>query len=72
MQYHLHETVGKFKMEAAELVGLIIGWSNRAAWDWKAQFYENDGNIQESKQGKYQQSSVLWENKLWMTKYANM
>ena len=45
LQYHLRETVGKSETEAAELAGLMIGRSDRTVRDWKAQFYENDGNI---------------------------
>ena len=62
LQYHLRETVGKSETEAAELAGLMIGRSDRTVRDWKTQFYENNGNIPESKQGKYQRSGVLWQN----------
>ena len=48
LQYHLHETVGKCETEAAELAGLMIGWSDRTVRDWKAQFYENDGKFQKA------------------------
>ena len=64
LQNHLHETVGKSETEAAKLAGLMIGRSNRTVRDWKAQFYENDGNILESRQGKYQQSDVLHDGLL--------
>ena len=49
----LCETVGhgKSETEAAELAGLMTGWSDRTAQDWKAHFYESDSNnIPESKQ----------------------
>ena len=48
---------------AAELTGLMIGKSDKTICKWKKQFYDNDGVIPESQQGKYLQSGVLWSNK---------
>ena len=47
---------------AAELAGLMIGKSNKTIHEWKKQFYDNDGVIPESQQGKYLWSGVLWSN----------
>jgi len=48
LQYHLCET------EAAELAGLMIRRSDRIVFEWKVQFYENDGRIPECMQDQYQ------------------
>ena len=38
----------------------MIGKSDKTVCEWRTQFFENDGEILESKQGKYQQSGILW------------
>lgn len=48
--------------KAAELAGLMVGWSDRAVREWKSQFFENSGCIPESEQGKYERSGVVWRN----------
>ena len=45
---------------AAELAGLMIGKSDKTIHEWKKQFYDNDGVIPETQQGKYLRSGVLW------------
>ena len=47
--------------KAEELTGMMIGKSDRGVQEWRAHFSEN-GEIPESKQGKYQRSGVLWVN----------
>lgn len=47
---------------AAELAGLMIGKSDRAVREWRSEFFKNDGQIPESKQGKYQRSGVMWSS----------
>ena len=46
--------------KAAELSGIMIGKSDRTVREWRTQFFVNNGEIPESKQGKYQRSGILW------------
>ena len=48
--------------QAAEMAGLMVGKSDRAIREWKSYFFENDGSIPESKQGKYERSGIIWGN----------
>ena len=48
--------------KAAELAAMMIGRSDKAVHEWRSQFFENNGEIPESKQGKYQRSGILWPN----------
>ena len=45
--------------KAVELAAMMIGRSVKAVRDWRSQFFENDGEIPESKQGKYRRSGIL-------------
>ena len=47
--------------KAAELSGMMIGKSDKAVREWRAYFNDN-GEIPESKQGKYQRSGIVWNN----------
>lgn len=53
-----HLEVGATK--AAELAGMMIGKSDKTVREWRKQFFENEGVIPESQQGKYQRSGVMW------------
>ena len=44
--------------KVAELSGMMTGKSDKAVREWRAHFNDN-GEIQESKQGKYQRSSLV-------------
>ena len=46
--------------KAAELSGIMIGKSDRTVREWRTRFFVNNGEIPESKQGKYQRSGILW------------
>ena len=45
----------------AEIAGIMVGRSDRTVREWRKQFLE-EGEVPESKQGKYQRSSVLWSD----------
>lgn len=47
-------------IKAAELSGIMIGKSDKTVREWRTQFFENNGEIPESKQGKYQRSGIRW------------
>ena len=47
--------------KAAEIAGMIIGRSDKTVREYRKQFLE-DGEILESKQGKYQRSGVMWSS----------
>lgn len=47
---------------AAELAGLMIGKSDKAVRECRNHFFQNDGEVPEGKQGKYQHSGVMWLN----------
>lgn len=57
-----HLDVGATK--AAELAGLMVGKSDKTVRDWRKHFLENDGQIPDNQQGKYQRSGVLWTSEL--------
>ena len=48
-------------MKAAELAGMMVGRSDKTVHEWKKHFLE-EGEVPESKQGKYQRSDVLWSD----------
>ncbi len=56
-QLSKHFQLGETK--AAEVAGEMIGKSDRTVREWRA-YFNNNGAIPESKQGKYEQSGVLW------------
>ena len=58
-QMSKHFELGETK--AAELAGIMISKSDKAVREWRAHFYTN-GEIPESKQGRYQRSGILWTN----------
>ena len=47
--------------EVAELAEAMIGRSDKTVHEWQKQFME-EGEVPESKQGKYQRSGVLWSD----------
>lgn len=53
-QFQLRQT------ETAEIVGLMVGRSDRTVREWKSAFFENGGEIPEGKQGKYKRTGLLW------------
>jgi hypothetical protein len=61
-----HFGVGEARV--AEIVGEMIGKSDRTAREWKANFISNEGTINESKQGKYKRTGLVWENEELNTK----
>ena len=42
------------KMKAAEVIGNLIGKSERTVQEWRKTFYENAGTFPDSEQGRYQ------------------
>jgi len=49
--------------KAAELPVMMIGWSDKTVCTCRPQFFENDGEIPQRKQGKYQRSGIQWVRK---------
>ena len=60
--YHLVTMLSFTETRAAEHVAMMIGYSDRTMRQWRHDLVENDGVLQEMKQGQYQRSSVLWQN----------
>ena len=58
-QLSKHFNLGKTK--AAELAGEMVGQSDKSVREWRKKFLE-EGEMQESKQGKYQRTGVLWSD----------
>ena len=58
-QLSKHFDLGDTK--AAELAGMMVGRSDKTVREWRKHFVE-EGEIPESKQGKYQRSGVLWSD----------
>ena len=58
LSFQLTNLLGKGETEAAELAGLMVGKCEKTI----RAFLENGGSVEESKQGRYQRSGVLWKN----------
>ena len=48
--------------QSAEMAAIMIGKSNRTVRQWRSDIVANDGDLPETKQGKYQMTGVLWQN----------
>ena len=62
LAFQLSRHLGLGKTKSAELAGIMIGRSDKVIREWRAYFLNNDGEIPESKHGKYQRSGVVWCN----------
>ena len=60
LTFQLTKQLNLGETKAAELAGLMIGKSDRTVREWKTHFLENNGEIPEGKQGRYQRTSVMW------------
>ena len=49
-------------MDAAKIISIITGKSERTVRGWRATFLVNDGTFPESLIGKYKRNGVLWQN----------
>ena len=49
--------------KAIEFAVMMIGRSDKTVCRFRSQFFENDSEIPQSKQGKYQRSGILWVRK---------
>ena len=49
-------------MNAAKYAGLLVDRSERTIQEWRKAFFDNNGEISESKQGRYQRTGILWSN----------
>ena len=47
---------------AAEYAAMMVGKSERTVRQWRVDVIRNDGEMPESKQGRFQRSGVLWRN----------
>ena len=46
-------------MDAAKLIGEVLGKGERTVREWRAKFMDNGGNFPESLQGKHQRQGVV-------------
>ena len=53
-----HLNLGETK--AAELASAMINKSDKTIREWRTHFFQNEGEIPESTQGKYQRSGIVW------------
>ena len=61
--WHLLVGILSFKIiDAAELIGRVLGRSDRTIREWRVTFNSNRGNFPDTLQGKYQRDGVLWQN----------
>ena len=56
-QLSKHFDLGDTK--AAELAGMMINKSDKTVLEWRTQFFENNGEIPEGKQGKYNTNGLV-------------
>ena len=59
--HHLKHVYGHTYTQAAEYAGMMLGKLDRTVRQWRNDFIEN-GEIIDSKQGKYQRTGVLWSS----------
>lgn len=62
LSFQLSKHLNLGETRSAEFAGLMIGRSDRTVREWRSYFYNNDGEIPDCKQGKYQRSGVLWSS----------
>ena len=62
LNFQLKSCIRMGVTEAAEVSGLMIGKSDRTIREWQARFFDNGGEVAESRQGGYQRSGILWTN----------
>ena len=55
-----HLALGETK--AAELAGVMIGKSDKTIRKWRKEFFENNGMITETQQGRYERSGIVSSN----------
>ena len=61
--WHVFVGILSFKLtDAAELIGRVIGRSDRTVREWRVTFNSNRGTFPDTLQGKYQRDGVLWQN----------
>ena len=61
--HHLLVTTLHFPLtRASQLIAELVGKSDCAVKDWRATFLTNSGSFLETLQGRYQRTSVLWQN----------
>ena len=49
------------EIEAAVIVGSMVGKCDHTVQEWRSTFFENNGMIPEGKQGNYPRTGVLWK-----------
>ena len=61
--WHLLVGILLFKLtDAAEIIGRVLGRSDRTVREWRVTFNANGGTFPDTLQGKYQCDGVLWQN----------
>ena len=60
--YHFIHTFSFTEPKLAECGTSMVKKSNRTVRRWRSALINNDGVLPESEQGRYQRSSVLWQN----------
>ena len=58
--FQLSKTLDIGETKAAEYAALMIGRNEQTLREWRSSFFEHEGEIVDSSQGKYQRSGVLW------------
>ena len=60
--FQLSRHLGVGETKAAELSALMIGKSDKTVREWRKSFYEHDGEIQDTSQGRYLLSGLVWSS----------
>ena len=60
--YHFVHAFSFTETKAAEYAASMMKKSDRTVRRWRSALIDNDGVLPESEQGRYQRSSVLWQN----------
>ena len=55
---------------AAEMIGKVLGRSDRTIREWRVSFNANKGTFPDTMQGKFKKDGVLWHNKEIATRYV--
>ena len=61
LSFQLANFLGLGETEAAELASsFMMNRSEKTIREWRVHLFQNEGHIQESTQGKYQRSGIVW------------
>lgn len=62
ISFHLEKMFNFTQTSAVEYAAIMLDRSERTIRQWRTDFVDNNGEIPESKQGRYQRTGILWSS----------